>query len=73
MSIYKNIKILKKNNNNNKYLPEYIKFEVNKNFKPGMRYLYYDFINHHIFNKTSILHTNLKELAQIYKICELLK
>ncbi len=59
--------------NTNKYFLHLNKKNVDDKFKPGLRFQYYDFINHFLNKKKSQLVTPLKDLLEIYKICELLK
>tara|TARA_B110000967_G_scaffold104528_1_gene107208 strand:- start:2912 stop:3460 length:549 start_codon:yes stop_codon:yes gene_type:complete len=42
-------------------------------YKPGLRFQYYDFINHYLNKKKSALITPIRDLLEIYKICELLR
>ena len=57
----------------NKYFVKQDQKEVNNHFKPGLRFQYYDFINHFLNKKKSVLITDFKELFEVYKICELLR
>ena len=68
MNYIDNINIIR--GSNNKYLPQFRFDEVNQKFKPGIRYLYYDFINNCFFNKKSYLKTDMRDLIKAYKICE---
>ena len=54
----------------NKYSPNFQVYEVNNNFKPGLRFMYYDFIKKNFYSERSILETNIKDLIDAYKICE---
>ena len=63
---------INKKSKDNYFLKLYQKSVDNK-FKPGLRFQYYDFINHHYNKKKSILITSLKNLKEIYKVCELLR
>ena len=62
----------KKNKKINIYKVLSNSIEVNKKFKPGLRFEYFDFINNIITGKKSVLKTDLNNLVKIYKICELL-
>ena len=48
-------------------------FEVNYTFKPGLRYMYYNFVNDYVLNSKRNNHISLKDLEKIYKICDELK
>ena len=72
IKIYNNINPENKKNLN-KYLTKFNQIEVDNEFKPGLRFQYFDFINHYFDNKKSILTTSIKDLKEIYKICELLR
>ena len=65
-------KSIKKNtiNNNNKYIPQFDKFIADEKYKPGFKFMYYDFIDSVYNKKKSSLATNLNDLYMIYKICE---
>jgi|TARA_B110000259_G_scaffold152094_1_gene171958 hypothetical protein len=69
------IKIFNSINKKNlgKYSLKYDQKIVDNKFKPGLRFQYYDFINHHLNKKKSVLTTPIRELLEIYKICELLR
>ena len=69
------IKILNSINkkNFNKYLLQLNQTNVDNEFKPGLRFQYYDFINHFLNKKKSVLITPIRDLLEIYKICELLR
>ena len=71
MKILKKMKIVKKGIKNY-YIPNQEIFVSDQKFKEGLRHMYYDFINHQIFKKRSLLNTNLKDLLEIYKICNYL-
>lgn len=70
-AIYKNLKV-KKIASQNVYLPNVKFIKVDKKYKPGLRFLYFSFIEENFFNKKSVLKTNQKDLISAYKICELL-
>ena len=63
----------KEKKNLNKYFTQLDQIVVDDKFKPGLRFQYYDYINHFVNNKKSMLTTSIKDLIEIYKICELLK
>ena len=63
----------KEKKNLNRYLTQLDQTTVDDKFKPGLRFQYYDFINHFINKKKSMLTTSVKDLIEVYKICELLK
>ena len=54
----------------NKYLPNFQVYEVSNKFKPGLRFMYYDFIKKNFYGEKTILETNIKDLINAYKICE---
>lgn len=54
----------------NKYSPNFEAYETNNKFKPGFRFMYYDFIKKNFYGKKSILETDVKDLIYAYKICE---
>ena len=56
----------------NTYKPSTSYINVDKTFKPGFRFQYFNFINHFLLKKRSYLKTDLLDLIRIYKICELL-
>ena len=62
-----------KNKKINSYKALKASVDTNKKFKPGLRFQYYDFINHFLLKKKSYLKTDLLDLTKIYKICELLQ
>ena len=72
LKIHKQLKFIR-NKNHNFYKLLTDNYFVKTNFKPGFRYLYFDFINHAIFKKRSKIVTNLKELIAIYRVCEAIK
>ena len=63
--------IIFKKKGSNKYSLQLDEKLVDYKFKPGLRFQYYDFINHFLNKKKSLLTTSLKDLLQIYKICKL--
>ena len=69
MKIFKKMK-KKKNKNMNIYTPQIHSLNVDNNYKPGFRFMYYDFIQKNFFNKDSYLSTNISQLYNIYKVCE---
>jgi len=69
MSIFKKIK-KSKVKNINIYTPQISDIKVDSKFKPGFRFMYYDFILKNFYNKNFNLNTNLSDLYKIYKICE---
>ena len=62
----------KKNKKINSYKVLSKSIEVNKKFKPGLRFEYFDFINNILKGRKSVLKTDLNSLVKIYKVCELL-
>ena len=67
--LYKSIK--KKNFNNNFiYIPQIDKLEVSKKYKPGFRFMYYDFIKNIYSKEKFSFGIKLKDLYKIYRICE---
>tara|TARA_Y100000590_G_scaffold303458_1_gene342166 strand:- start:1054 stop:2079 length:1026 start_codon:yes stop_codon:yes gene_type:complete len=60
-----------KKKGSNKYFLQLDEKLVDYKFKPGLRFQYYDFINHFLNQKKSLLTTSLKDLLEIYKICKL--
>jgi hypothetical protein len=54
----------------NKYLQNSQVYKVDNKFKPGLRFMYYDFIKKNFYSEKSILETNIKDLIDAYKICE---
>ena len=64
-------KINKKNENI--YVPKSIIKNIDKKFKPGIRYMYYDFIKTCVLKeRKTILGTNLSDLIKAYQFCEIL-
>ena len=62
-----------KKKNENIYLPKSIIRTVDKTFKPGIRYMYYNFIKTCVLKKKkTILGTNLSDLIKSYQFCEIL-
>jgi hypothetical protein len=60
--------------NQNIYKTKSKSFLVEKIYKPGFRFMYFDFIQSCVLKKSkSIFGTNLDDLIEIYKICEILK
>lgn len=72
IKIHKKLKFIKKRNSNI-YKPSIFTKNVDNKFKPGFRSLYYDFIMSTIYKRKSKFLTNLSDLFEIYKICELIK
>lgn len=73
LKISKNIKKIQIKNNNI-YKVKYDYFGVNNKYKPGYRYMYYDFIKSCVLNtKKSSLGSNALDLLEIYKICKMLE
>ena len=62
-----------KKNKLGKYFLKYDQKNVDNKFKPGLRFQYFDFINHFINKRKSVLTTPIKELLAIYKVCDLLR
>lgn len=54
----------------NIYKPTFKNFSVNKKFKSGFRFQYYEFINEFINKKKSPYKTDLKDLIKVYELCE---
>lgn len=48
-------------------------FEVDYTFKPGLRYMYYNFINDFVLGNKANKHLSIKDLEKIYRICNSLK
>ncbi len=48
-------------------------FEVDYTFKPGLRYMYYNFVNDYVLKIKANNHISLTDLEKIYKICNDLK
>lgn len=70
---FKKINILKGANNQNMYYPKIKIYKTDRSFKPGLKNMYKDFIDICLFNKKKKHYlTDLKDLIQIYKICEIL-
>ena len=69
MKIFKKLK-KKKNKKMNIYTPQVNSFSVDKSYKPGFRFMYYDFIRKNFFNKDLNLSTKISQLYNIYKVCE---
>ena len=60
--------------NQNAYKPILKTINVNDNYKPGLRFMYYDFITSCVLKtKKTLFGTKLDELIKIYKFCEILK
>lgn len=73
IKISKNIKKIQIKSSNI-YKVKYDYFSVNNKYKPGYRYMYYDFIKSCVLNaKKSSLGSNALDLLEIYKICKLLE
>ncbi len=73
IKISKNIRKFR-SKSNNIYKVKYDYLIVNDKYKPGYRYMYYDFIKSCVLNtEKSYLGTNALDLLEIYKICELLE
>ena len=45
-------------------------YTVNDRLKPGLRFMYYDFIKKNFYDEKSILETDIRELIIAYKVCE---
>jgi len=56
----------------NFYKPIYKYSSVQNAYKPGLRFMYFDFIQACVFKKNSVYGTNIDDLIEIYKICEIL-
>ena len=73
IKISKNIKKIQIKSSNI-YKVKYDYFSVNNKYKPGYRYMYYDFIKSCVLTaKKSSLGSNALDLLEIYKICKLLE
>ena len=48
-------------------------FKVDYTFKPGLRYMYYNFINDFVLRNKINKHTSIKDLEKIYRLCDDLK
>ena len=60
--------------NQNLYKPVSLSFSVENKYKPGFRFMYFDFIQSCVLKKNkSIFGTNIDDLIETYKICEILK
>ncbi len=60
--------------NQNVYKTKSKSFTVENIYKPGFRFMYFDFIQSCVLKKSkSVFGTNLDDLIKIYKICEILK
>ena len=58
----------------NLYKPDSYTFNVDNKYKPGFRHMYFDFIESCVLKKRqSLFGTNIDDLIDIYKICEILK
>tara|TARA_B100000073_G_C23672197_1_gene549107 strand:+ start:201 stop:1235 length:1035 start_codon:yes stop_codon:yes gene_type:complete len=62
-----------KNKNQNHYKKKIQEINVDSKYKPGFRFMYYDFIKSNFFDKNSVLGTNINDLIETYKICEHIK
>ena len=72
LQIFNNLKVIKDKNNQNLYLTQKKIFNVQRNYKPGLRKLYKDFVNKCFYKKKSLnLMTTINDLIEIYKICEI--
>ena len=73
IQINSDLKKIKKKNQNF-YKPVFELFSVENTYKPGFRSMYFDFIQSCVLKqRKSILGTNLDDLIETYKICEILK
>ena len=72
IKIFTSINKKSKKNVSNYFLKSVQKGVDNK-FKPGLRFQYYDFINHFHNKRKSVLTTSIKDLEKIYEVCELLR
>ena len=72
INLYKNL-YKKTKNRINFYEPLIDSFNVNQKYKPGFRFQYYDFVVSNFYKKKSVLSTKLKDLIDIYEICDFLK
>tara|TARA_B100000787_G_C16163687_1_gene282755 strand:+ start:359 stop:1423 length:1065 start_codon:yes stop_codon:yes gene_type:complete len=58
----------------NFYKPASYIFNVDNRYKPGFRHMYFDFIESCVLKKKqSLFGTNIDDLIDIYKVCEILK
>ena len=55
------------------YVKDIKRFEVDYTFKPGLRYMYYNFVNDYVLKSKVKKHISPKDLKKIYKICNDLK
>lgn len=72
INLYKNL-YKKTKNRINFYEPLIDSFNVSQKYKPGFRFQYYDFVVSNFYKKKSVLSTKLKDLIDIYEICDSLK
>ena len=66
------MKVIKDKNRQNLYLTQKKIFNVKRNYKPGLRELYKDFVNKCFYKKKRLnFMTTINDLIEVYKICEI--
>ena len=72
LQIFNNMKVIKDKNRQNLYLTQKKIFNVKRNYKPGLRELYKDFVNKCFYKKKRLnFMTTINDLIEVYKICEI--